>query len=149
MLTEEIKASIEESVLCWLATVGVDGEPNCSPKEAFLAIDDRHLLIADIASPKSKENILANNKVCVSFVHVFKQKGFKLKGSATYIAHSDHQFETYYAPIKAMIGDRFPVRGVILVSVVTVQPIIAPSYHLFPDITEASKIKTAKRAYGV
>ncbi len=35
MLTSDIKKYIDQSVLCWLATVSKDGIPNVSPKEIF------------------------------------------------------------------------------------------------------------------
>ena len=84
MFTDEVKKSMAESVLCWLATVDDDGVTNNSPKEVFVPYGSNELLIADIASPNSVKNIIINPNVCVSFVHVFKQKGFKLKGVASY-----------------------------------------------------------------
>lgn len=33
--SERLRAAIETSVLCWLATVDADGQPNVSPKEIF------------------------------------------------------------------------------------------------------------------
>jgi predicted pyridoxine 5'-phosphate oxidase superfamily flavin-nucleotide-binding protein len=81
---EEIIQSINESVLCWLATAPAAGVPNCSPKEAFTFRGESELVIANIASPESVRNIQANPNVCVSFVNVFKQKGFKLSGTAEY-----------------------------------------------------------------
>jgi predicted pyridoxine 5'-phosphate oxidase superfamily flavin-nucleotide-binding protein len=64
-------------VLCWLATVDEAGRPNVSPKEIFTAHGDDHLLIAHLASPGSVRNLRARPEVCVSFVDVFVQKGFK------------------------------------------------------------------------
>ena len=80
MLTTDIKKSIDTCVLCWLATVDKDQQPNVSPKEMFTYLDDHTLLIANIASPNSVRNIAQQPKVSVSFVDVFTQKGFKLKG---------------------------------------------------------------------
>ncbi|WP_223295024.1 pyridoxamine 5'-phosphate oxidase family protein [Marinomonas mediterranea] len=84
-LPSEVKNSLNESVLCWLSTLGADGNPNCSPKKNFTFVDDLHIVIADIASSSSRKNVLDNPLVCVSFVHVLKQKGFKVKGAAHYI----------------------------------------------------------------
>ncbi len=82
MLNNTIKASIQGSVLCWLATVGSDGMPNVSPKEIFASFGDESLIIANIASPQSVKNVEFCSKVCVSFVDVFIQKGCKIKGEA-------------------------------------------------------------------
>jgi hypothetical protein len=50
----------------------------------------------------------------------------------------------------AMTGDRFPVRSVLLIEVHFVQPIVAPSYWLYPEITtEASQIDAARSTYGL
>ncbi|MFI0416312.1 MAG: pyridoxamine 5'-phosphate oxidase family protein [Candidatus Thiodiazotropha sp.] len=64
---------MNESVLCWLATSGEDGFPNCSPKEAFTFYEDDKIVIANIALPQSGKNIKANSNVCVSFINIFKQ----------------------------------------------------------------------------
>ncbi|MDO9158010.1 MAG: hypothetical protein Q7U45_01030, partial [Burkholderiaceae bacterium] len=45
---------------------------------------------------------------------------------------------------------KFPIRAAILVTVTAVEPIVAPSYRLFPsDTTEASQVASAMRTYGV
>ena len=81
MLQQNIKDYIKRSVLCWLATV--DGnQPSVSPKEIFTNYGDDTVIIANIASPNSIKNIIRNNKVCVSFVDIFSQKGFQLYGEA-------------------------------------------------------------------
>jgi len=44
--------------------------------------DAEHIAVANIASPGTAKNIEANPKVCLTFVHVFAQKGYKIKGQA-------------------------------------------------------------------
>ena len=110
---------------------------------------DDEILIANIASPNSVANIQSNAKVCVSFIHVSKQKGFKLYGKAHYIPKTSTEFAPLYANIKPLTGDKFAVVGVIRVHVAKVSPIIVPSYALFPHITEREQIAGAKRTYGV
>lgn len=149
MLTQEIKQSINESVLCWLATSSKTGEPNCSPKEAFTYRGSKELVIADIASPESVNNIRSNPSVCVSFVHVFKQTGFKLKGKATYISRDEEEYPTLFNLLEPIVGTVFPVKGIILVDLESCKPIIAPAYYMVADTTEASQIQSAKRTYGV
>ena len=77
LLTPDHKAMAERSVLCWLATASTTGQPNVSPKELFAVADDEHVVVANIASPTSAKNIRANAQVCLSFVDVFAQKGYK------------------------------------------------------------------------
>ncbi|MBQ4850088.1 pyridoxamine 5'-phosphate oxidase family protein [Pseudoalteromonas sp. MMG012] len=149
MLTEAVKASINESVLCWLATVDIDGVPNNSPKEVFLAHGNTAILIADIASPNSVKNIQGNANVCVSFVHVLKQKGFKLTGTATYHRKSTAGFDELFTHIYPITGEQYPVKGIIYIEITTVKPIVAPSYYLQPDLTEQQQIASARKVYGV
>jgi len=92
MLSTEIKQSIDQSVLCWLATVSTDNMPNVSPKEVFNYYGDQHIIIANIASPQSIRNIQSNPKVCVSFIDIFVQKGFQIKGQATLVKKTDSDY---------------------------------------------------------
>lgn len=149
MFTDEIKQSLKESVLCWLATVSADGVPNVSPKEMFVPYGDDCILIANIASPKSVANIEINSAVCVSFVEVFKQKGFKLTGNATLVKPSDVEFETLKTELYSLGGEGFKIISVIKIKVTQTEPIVAPSYWLFSETTESSQITQAMNAYGV
>lgn len=149
MLNQEIKQSIQHSVLCWLATVNKAGEPNVSPKEMFVADGDNHILIANIASPESVKNIEENTKVCVSFIDIFRQKGFKVKGTARIIDTTDANYQNQLKKLHQLGGEKFPIKNIIEVWVESVVPIIAPSYWLFPETTEQSQITQAMNAYGV
>lgn len=149
MLTEEIKNSIDESVLCWLATADEEGAPNCSPKEIFTYFGESQLVIANIASPQSVSNIDKNPSVCISFVHVFKQKGFQLKGVAKYATADDDAFPEQLALAQSLAGEMFPVKGVIVVEISSAKPIIAPGYYFVTGVTEESQIQNAKLTYGV
>ena len=149
MFTGEVRKAVDRSILCWLATVDADGQPNVSPKEIFCAIDDVTLLIAEIASPISRRNIAENSKVCVSFIDVFRQKGYKVIGDARLILPDETEFDAIGGPIKAMIGTAFPLRGLIRVDAVRVSPIVAPSYQHYPDRTEAEQVRQAFKTYGV
>ena len=150
MLTPEIKQYIDKSVLCWLATSGNDNMPNVSPKEMFTFLDDNTFLIAHLASPNSIANILANPLVCVSFVDIFIQKGFKIKGTASLSFKKDPDFNVFLNPITDRFGDKFPVKAVICINVEKVERISAPSYFLFPETTtEESQIASAMKTYRV
>ena len=150
MLNADIKKSIDTCVLCWLATVDEDQQPNVSPKEMFTYQDDHTLLIANIASPNSVRNITRQPKVSVSFVDVFTQKGFKLKGEAKLITKEDASFAAKAKRFADLFSDKYPVQCVIEIKVTKVDPILAPNYWLFPDTTtEQSQIEGAMRTYGV
>lgn len=150
MLTHKVRKTMETSVLCWLATADSRGRPNVSPKEVFCAFDDRHLVIANIASPLSAKNIDENPHVCVSLVDILVQKGHKLVGSAINVRRRATGYERWLAPLRPVVADRFPVRSVFVVRVERVAEIVAPSYLLFPESTsESLQIEAAEAAYGV
>ena len=150
MLPPELQTSAQSCILCWLATVGVDGQPNVSPKEIFAVFDPEHLVIANIASPTSVRNIAVNPRVCVSFVDVFVQKGFKVLGTARNVGQQDADFAIWAAPLHAMAGSRFPIHSVIVVRDNGFEPILAPSYRWYPgETTEQAQVLSVMRAYGV
>lgn len=149
MINDVVKKYIEKSVLCWLATVDKDNTPNVSPKELFTYKDERTLLIANLASPNSVGNIKVNPHVCVSFVDVFVQKGYKLKGKAQLIHRGEISFNEEVKPITDLFSDKFPIISVIKIAVEKIEPIQAPSYFLYPDTTENKQIENALKTYKV
>ena len=150
MLSPEVHTAIERSVLCWLATVSDAGQPNVSPKEIFAPFDAEHMVIANIASPTSVRNLLSNPSVCVSFVDIFVQKGFKIVGTAQNIPRQAPEYAHWVRPLQAKAGPRFTIHSVMVVKVQSVEPILAPSYRLYPEETnEQSQIDSAMRTYGV
>ena len=149
MLNDDVLEYISRSVLCWLATVDGDGAPNVSPKEVFTAFGRQTVLVANIASPNTVRNIQANARVCLSFVDVFVEKGYKLKGVAEVVRRSDGGYAELKAPLVQITGGVFPIHSIIAIEVTAVEPVVAPSYRLIPGITEASQIAGAMKTYGV
>lgn len=145
-----VRQATGRSVLCWLATVDVDGQPNVSPKEVFTYLEPDVVVIAQIASPQSVKNILARPQVCVSFLDVMVQKGLKCYGKARYIQAHEADFEDGVKPLKAMVGDRFTIQGLFHVRLESMSHILAPSYVFHPDTTtEAAQVEAARKAYGL
>lgn len=150
MLSPEILQATNRAVLAWLATVDADGCPNVSPKEVFAVVDDRAFVIAHIASPQTVRNLQAQPLACLSFVDVFAQKGFKVKGHASVLPRTDVAFAQWAAPLQAMVQGRFPIHAVIVLHPQSVEAIVAPSYRLYPhETTEATQIAAAMHRYGV
>ena len=150
LLNESVREAARRSVLCWLATVDGDGLPNVSPKEVWAIADDVHVVVANIASPQSVRNIAQKPQVCLSFVEVFVQKGFKLKGVAHEVCADDPAFARWAAPLLVMVAQRFVIRSVLVIRVTSVAPIVAPSYRFYPaETTESSQIASAMRTYKV
>ena len=150
LLTDAVRQVALRSVLCWLATVDAKGQPNVSPKEVWAITDEQHVVVAHIASPVSARNIAQHPQVCLSFVDVFVQKGFKLLGTAREVRADDLEFSTWAKPLLAMVGQRFTIHSVLVIRVQSVAAIVAPSYRFYPDdTTESSQMASAMRAYNV
>lgn len=150
LLSSAVLDLAQRSVLCWLATVDENGQPNVSPKEIWAVADNEHIVVANIVSPRTAKNIRANAEVCLSFVDVFVQKGFKVIGIATDLEPSAPEFAKWSEPLRAMVGDRFPICSVFVIRALAVERIVAPSYRLYPsEATEELQVQTALRTYGV
>ena len=147
-LTTEVLASIESSVLCWLATIDESGSPSVSPKEVFAALGD-HLVIAHIASPGSVRNIEGNPKVCASMIDVFEQRGHKLYGMASLAWVGTDEYAAWVPPLEAITQGAYPIKAVIRVEVERIEPILAPSYFLYPDVSATDRRAATLRTYGV
>lgn len=149
MLDENVKSYIDKSVLCWLATVDQDNYPNVSPKEMFTYQDDATMLVANIASPISVSNIRVNPKVCISFIDIFVQKGYKLKGLATIIDKENPSFGIKAKRLTDLFSDKFVIQSIFEIKIIEVAKIVAPSYRFYPETTEESQITNAMKTYQV
>lgn len=149
MLTHDIKHYINSSVLCWLASASADNMPNVSPKEIFTYHGDSTVLVANIASPRTVQNIQANEQVCISFIDIFVQKGYQLKGRASIVKKGHPSYLKLSEPLLKMTGGKFPISSIIEIKIEQAKPILAPRYVLYPETTEAEQIVSAMETYGV
>mgnify|MGYP000158759077 CR=1 FL=1 len=145
---EEIKQYLDQSVLCWLATASIDQMPNVSPKEIFSFYQDQYILIANIASPQTVQNIEQNPNVCVSFIDIFVQKGYQLKGTARIISSSDTEFKTLEPSLLKLTKGQFPFSSITKIKIKSSKKVIAPRYLLYPNTTEEDQIKRAQQTYN-
>lgn len=147
-LAAEMRACLDEAVLCWVATADVDGQPNVSPKEVFAALGDA-IYVAHIASPKTIRNIEVNPRVMVSVVDVFAQRGWQFTGQATLVWPESAAFSAMVEPLEAMTQGLYPIKAVIVVAVTKAEMIVAPSSWLFPDEPESTVRQRVLDRYGV
>lgn len=148
-LTTEIKQSISKSILCWLATVSPQNVPNVSPKEIFNYYGTDKIIVANIASPQTVQNIKQNENISISFIDILVQKGFQVKGKAKIVGKTNIQFEAMKEILTKMTGGNFPFSTITEITVEKVKPIIAPKYLLYPETSEKEQIESAKRMYGI
>jgi predicted pyridoxine 5'-phosphate oxidase superfamily flavin-nucleotide-binding protein len=149
MFDAEFHRLMHSSVLCWLATVDRSGQPNVSPKEVFAAVGDRHLVLANIASPTSVHNVLAGSRACASFIDIFVQKGYKVTGPSRYIRRDSTEFSQWGDGLVDVAEPKFSVRGVIVVEAECVESIVAPSYRIDPGLSEESQVMSALKTYDI
>lgn len=149
LFNEEIKAMLERSVLCWMATCSLDLEPNVSPKEIFTLYGDKDILVANIASPRTMRNLRENPNVSLSFIDILVQKGFQIKGVGEIVEKGDPEFEELAKPLKYLAGALFPFRSLFKITAKSSRPIVAPRYILFPETTEEEQIDRSKIQYGL
>lgn len=148
-LTKKVREYIDKCVLCWLATSSSDNMPSVSPKECFTCYGPDSIIIANIASPQTVRNINQNENICISFIDIFIQKGFQVKGTAKIIDETHPEFTEMEKILKGMTGGTFPFATITKIALNQVKPILAPSYILFPGTTEEEQIIKAKKSYGL
>lgn len=149
MNLDEVKKYIDASVLCWMATSSIDNQPNVSPKEVFSFYGENSIIIANIASPKSAKNIEQNARVSLSFIDVFVQKGCKVTGLGRVISTEDKAFDKMKICLEKITQGKYPFQTIFEIQILKVDPIVAPSYFFYPDVSDDERIENAKQGYGV
>src|SRR5689334_25218647 len=108
MLTADMKRVIAEQKLGFVATVNADGTPNLSPKGTMQALDDEHIVFADIRSPGTMANIAHNPAMEINFVDPFSRKGYRFKGTARVVKKGTAEFGTLVTRYSAsLLADRY------------------------------------------
>lgn len=148
MLKPNEIVEINDNILVWLATVNQNEEPSVSPKEVYFAVDSC-IYIANIASPNSANNIASNSNVALSTIHPLVQKRYKIKGNALLLTREDLEFERGQKLLEEITKGLYPFDGIIKVTPIKVEKIVAPSYFLFPDQSVDEKVQLAKKNYGL
>jgi predicted pyridoxine 5'-phosphate oxidase superfamily flavin-nucleotide-binding protein len=124
-----MKRVVEEQRLGFVATVCPDGTPNLSPKGTTAVWDDDHLVFANIRSPGTLANLRRNASVEVNVVDPFCRKGYRFKGVAS-VLESGELYERAIAFYQQRGSRVATIREIVLVRVLTAQPIDSPAYDL-------------------
>jgi predicted pyridoxine 5'-phosphate oxidase superfamily flavin-nucleotide-binding protein len=91
-LTDEAKKAIAEIRPSLVATASGTGKPNVSAKGSFRVLDEEHVVFADIASPRTVDNIRQNPQVAVICLDAVARKGCRIWGKGT-ILNSGELFD--------------------------------------------------------
>ena len=137
LLTQEIKEFVKQTKLGFVATVCPDGTPNLSPKGTTTVWDDDHLVFADIHSPGTVTNLLANPSIEINIVDVFTRKGYRFKGIAKVLSDGSlfDEIVTFYKNT----GSKYTINNIVLIKVERIIPLLSPVYDT--DISENEVIK--------
>lgn len=147
VLNEHHQKLIEKSVLCWVATVSEEGQPNVSPKEVFELYENDRLVFAVIASPKTLKNIKRHPKVGVSCLDIWTQKGVQMNGIAEIIGPNHRDFEQLEKLLNKKNKGVFKFRNIISIKITKAKTLLAPSYQ-FLETTEKNQIIISEQTYG-
>ncbi len=126
ILTDDMQRMIDERRLGFVATVCPDGTPDLSPKGTTAALDNEHLVFADICSPPTIANLRQNPAVEINVVDTLSRKGYRFKGTATILGEGE-QFEALLEFYRKR-GSITPKHHVVLVKVERAVPLISPVY---------------------
>ena len=127
MLTADMKRVISEQKLGFVATVNADGTPNLSPKGTMQALDDEHIVFADIRSPGTMANAARHPAMEINFVDQFNRKGYRFKGTARIVAKGTPEFAQLIKRYPAsLLADRYG--AFVVLRVKTAAALVSPAY---------------------
>jgi len=107
VMTPDMMQVVREQRLGFVATVNADGTPNLSPKGTFVVVNAARVAFADIRSPGTLRNLIANPAVEVNFVDPFTRRGCRLFGTAQIVQRGQAGFDGLL-PLFADHGDLVP-----------------------------------------
>ncbi|RDJ31418.1 MAG: pyridoxamine 5'-phosphate oxidase family protein [Crenarchaeota archaeon] len=128
MITKEIQSFLKEQKLGYVATVSSDNMPNLSPKGTIVALDEKHLIFAEIRSPKTIANLKINPKLEINVVDPLIRKGYRFKGDAKIITYGD-EFEKITSEYKKS-GIKSKINAIVKIKVSDVEEVTSPLYDL-------------------
>jgi uncharacterized protein len=131
IVTDDMRRVIPEQRLGYVATVCPDETPNLSPKGTVAVWDDRHLVFADLRSPRTIRNLRANPAVEINVVDPISRTGYRFKGEGTVVTDGPvfQQAVSFFAADGVADPDR-RIRAVVIVAVQHAAPLVSPAYDL-------------------
>ena len=145
ILSDDMRRVVEEQQLGLVATVCPDGSPNVSPKGTTAVWSADQLVFADLRSPTTTANLLADPRVEIVVVDPFVRKGYRFKGTAEVHADSD-VFERgiHFYEARGLVDPRGRIRAVVVVTVERALAVTSPAYDLGVDENELRRRHVAR-----
>lgn len=141
IITQDMVDIIESAKLMFVATVRPDGKPNVSPKGSLRAFDDDHLIFADIASPRTVENLRHQPDVEVNVVDFLSRRGYRFRGTAEILDPGNPDFEWIATWLRSTHGDKVPCHHAVKIHVTETAELLSPAYtvdHVEEPVLRAS-----------
>jgi uncharacterized protein len=137
ILTTEIKEFVKQQKLGFYATVCPDGTPNLSPKGTTIVWDDDHLAFADIHSPGTVNNLLANPSIEINMVDIFIRKGYRFKGIGQVLSGGTlfHEIIVSYGEA----GAKYNIKHIVLIRIQHIAMLVSPAYDTGVTEEEVTK----------
>lgn len=139
LITPEMRDFVDRLKLGFVATVSPDGRPNVSPRGTIMVWDgggggaaggpSDELAIADIRSPETTTNVLANPEVEVCVVHPLLRRGYRLRGRAEVMREGSAEFKAAVAEYGKR-GVKSPIAAVLRVRLYEASEVRSPLYDL-------------------
>jgi predicted pyridoxine 5'-phosphate oxidase superfamily flavin-nucleotide-binding protein len=149
VITDDMRAIVGATRLCFAATVDADGTPNLSPKSSLMVYDDDHLVFANIASPNTVRNLGRNPAIEINAIDIFLRRGYRFKGTAELMPPGTPEYDFVAEPFWADNGKQFPVHEVVKVTVTRAAPVLSPAYTYIDGLTEDDLRQAYLAKYGV
>jgi len=149
ILTTDMLDAIQRAILSFVATVNEDGSPNLSPKASLVARNDA-LFFADIASPRTIENLRRNPAISINVVDVFARRGgYRFNGTASVLPAGDPDRASVAEWVWRTNGSDYPVNHVVRIDVREALPLLSPAYRFGDAASEDALRETYMAKYGV
>jgi len=129
VLDADMKRTVDELRLAYVASVCPDGTPNLSPKGTLAVWDDEHLVFAHLHSHGTIANIRAGAPIVeVNVVDPIRRKGYRFKGRAA--VHADGPVHAagldFYRRRSGLEASR--IEAIVLIRVEHAAPVVSPAY---------------------
>lgn len=144
-LDADMRAVVESAHLGFVATVTPEGRPNLSPKGTIRVLDDRRIVFLDIASPQTRKDIDKNPWMEVNVVDTTSRRGYRFFGQAKAHVGDDIHREAE-ARIEREEGSPYADRGVVVLTIERILPLLSPGYAKVHDEWEMRARSKDRRA---
>jgi len=138
LLTKKVKDYVENTQLCYVASVNDDGTPSLSPKGSLMVLDNNHLVFANISSKGTIENLRKRPFLEINIVNIFKRIGFGISGTTEIMEQGTDEYDFVAKPLWKNHGTNFPVHNVVKIKVLKVREFRSPAYEYGNNVNEES-----------